>query len=387
MKKFIKSLLQFLLKIILGGAVAIIIAIIVMLFRGEQIPNFLEGLNIYLILAFILTISFFTLITSIGAWFQVFLHELGHLIAGKLSGYKFVSFSVGRFTIIRENGKLVRKRLGFPSLAGQCLMSPPDVADEQFKFPFTLYNLGGGLANITFSLLLLPIRLATSGIVSSVVLAIILMGILFALLSLIPLKLGGIPNDGFNVRLCKSSLENRRAFWIQLRYAALLAQGIRVRDMPREWFNDERIPESEIIGVLAMMWCYYLIDTGELEQARDYVKTILESPGKTLELHLNGLRCELLFVELVHECQPEEIEKLYTKNLQTYTQTMAVLVSTQRLLYAYECLHTKDETKAIEALANFEKACLNTPYRGELASERELIELVKQTAEAKKGLL
>jgi len=329
----------------------------------------------------LIRIAVITLIVCFGAYLHIFIHETGHLIAGKLSGYTFVSYRVNNFLIMRENDKLASKWCDLPGNPGQCIMSPPDVADEQFIYPFTFYILGGGLANFLVSILFLPIFFLTSGLISLVILSFMLVGIGFGIISIIPLKMFGVTNDAYNLRLYRQSLENRRAFWINLRYVELFTKGTRVSDMPREWFDNLKLPPNEITGVVELMWCLFLTDQGDIKQARDYAILVINNPGTMLEYHLNELRFQVLFAELVGENRPEEIEKLYTESLQAHINLLGKHVSTRRGIYAYERLHTKDEAKASEALTNFESACVTTPYKAEIPSERALIELVKQAAE------
>jgi len=53
---------------------------------------------------------YFLLSRFLGAvFFHIILHEAGHLVGGLLSGYKFISFRVGSFALVRRDGKFVRK--------------------------------------------------------------------------------------------------------------------------------------------------------------------------------------------------------------------------------------------------------------------------------------
>ena len=63
---------------------------------------------ILIALGFILTGYFHNLIifTSI-----IIIHELGHLIFGLLSGYKFSSFRIGNIMLVKTGGKLKFKKL------------------------------------------------------------------------------------------------------------------------------------------------------------------------------------------------------------------------------------------------------------------------------------
>ena len=62
-------------------------------------------------------------------WFFVgiIIHEAGHLIFGLLTGYRFISFQVGKTLIQKPTNKPLRvKRIPFNGLGGQCLMIQKD---------------------------------------------------------------------------------------------------------------------------------------------------------------------------------------------------------------------------------------------------------------------
>ena len=374
MKKFIKVLFNLLIPIAVGVMVGMF-GVRFVVTTGEAVGEYENTFNLFNVLLR-LVVPFVSLF--IAFYFHIIIHEAGHLIAGKLSGYKLVLFGVGNMAIIRDEGKLVCKKYGIVGAAGQCLMSPPEVADTQYKYPFIFYNLGGGLANILFSILFVIISFLTSGNISMVFFVLSFVGILLGLINIIPLKLNGIANDGLNILACCKRLESRRALWIQLKFVALVTQGVRLCDMPQEWVENVGTPTDALIGFLAVLRCSYHLDKGEIEQASDYAKSVIKSPGKMLELHKNELQCELLFCNLIRGCQAEEVEKLYTAELCKHIKALATHLSKHRLMYAYERLYLKDEAKANKTLEIFEKSCLQTPFRGEIAGERELIELVKR---------
>jgi len=66
---------------------------------------------------------------------QIVLHEGGHLLFGLLSGYRFVSFRIFNWTLIRQEGKFRLKRFGIAGTGGQCLMLPPDKPLEEIPLP------------------------------------------------------------------------------------------------------------------------------------------------------------------------------------------------------------------------------------------------------------
>ena len=64
---------------------------------------------------------------------QVIVHEAGHLVFGVLSGYKFISFRVFDFKIIKDkNGKLKIRFERLAGTGGQCLMRAPKYVEGKF---------------------------------------------------------------------------------------------------------------------------------------------------------------------------------------------------------------------------------------------------------------
>ena len=85
---------------------------------------------------------------------HIVLHEAGHLVFGLMSGYHFSSFRIGSHMLMKEDGKLVHRKIKIEGTGGQCLMSPPEMVDG--KFPVVLYNLGGSIANLVVTAMAIP---------------------------------------------------------------------------------------------------------------------------------------------------------------------------------------------------------------------------------------
>ena len=101
-------------------------------------------MKLFLLVAALVFVYIATLLHTI-------IHEGGHLVFGLLTGYKFISFRVGSFMLKKEDKKLVFKRFTLAGTGGQCLMSPPELKNE--RMPYVMYNLGGALMNIVFSII------------------------------------------------------------------------------------------------------------------------------------------------------------------------------------------------------------------------------------------
>lgn len=81
---------------------------------------------------------------------HVILHEVGHLIAGKLSGYEFIMFRLFNSVWIKTTDGISRRKEFVSGILGQALMAPPANNKQP---PFLLYHLGGILVNLLTALI------------------------------------------------------------------------------------------------------------------------------------------------------------------------------------------------------------------------------------------
>ena len=72
------------------------------------------------------------------------IHEVGHLVCGLLTGYRFCSYRIKNVMLIRIKGAYKLKRYALPGALEQCIMAPPDMVDG--KMPYMLYYLNRNCA-------------------------------------------------------------------------------------------------------------------------------------------------------------------------------------------------------------------------------------------------
>ncbi len=330
--------------------------------------------------AFLLMFAEAMIIMYIASFVQTIIHESGHLIFGLITGYKFVSFRIGHFMFIKEKGRLKIKLYNVVGTAGQCLMMPPQWNE---KIPYRLYNLGGCIMNAATALFALAAYFAAGaeGFFALCMAMLAVMGLSMALTNGIPMRVGGISNDGMNAALLGKKENTLRAFWLQLYVNGLIAKGERYRNMPREWF---RLPEGEelsdpiccTMGVMLYNFCF---DMHEFDEAEQTINYMLNAPG-LLGVEKNELLCELLFLRVLRGAPKEEIDSLLTPKLDKYIKATASYVSRRRLAYAYQLLYLKNYSTAQKCLEVFERTAATYPYSAETENEREIIEIVKQKA-------
>ena len=339
---------------------------------GESLK---DGVNLW-------TTLYSLVLIYIVIFIQLMVHEAGHLFFGKISGYKFISFRIGKLMLLSDGNGLKFKKHTVVGAMGQCLMMPPE--SDEYNYPYILYNLGGSLANIILALfsLFLYMILPETKHLSSILINLFIVGTIFALMNGIPLNIGGIANDGYNVICLIKDKEARRACWLQLYINGLLTRGIRLRDMSQDWFE---LPENAdmnnpLICAMGVLKNNYLCDKKQFDDAKKIAQFMLQNAPGMLEVHKNELLCDLMFYEIIGPCRKEEIDKIYTKQLKKYIKATSCYLARRRLLYAYELLVKKDIEQAQKQLREFEKATKTYPYIAEIEGERELISLINEKA-------
>lgn len=309
---------------------------------------------------------------------QIVIHEAGHLVFGRLSGYGFSSFRIFSWIWVREEGKLTCRRLSLAGTAGQCLMVPPELKDG--RMPVFLYNMGGALLNLITAALFFGLSLLCQGApVLSVLLRMpAVVGLGVALLNGIPMRVGPVDNDGRNALALSKDTEAMRAFWVQMKVAAQTARGIRLKDMPEDWF---RLPaaatmQSGVTAALGVMAANRLMDQHRFREADALMARLLELDS-VMGLHRNMMLCDRIFTELIGEGRPEIVEGFRTKDLHKGLKTMRSLPSVLRTEYALALLLEKDQAKAEKILAQFDVQTKSYPYPCEVEGERELMAIAR----------
>ena len=363
MKKLLKSL-GFLVVIILTAAVGLMggIYISTTLLSGER-DLFVTLFEIIGIL-----IAFYWAIIS---------HEAGHLIFGLLSGYGFSSFRIGNCMWIKQDGKIHLRRLSIAGTGGQCLMTPPEVSEG--KAPVILYNLGGVIVNLVFGVLFaLPYFLADANSPWENLLLYCAAASLFVgLTNGIPLKIGGIANDGMNaIHLSKDPVA-AEAFLNQLRMNAAQARGLRLSEMPDEWFTLPTGADMQNVhcASIAVFSAGRTLDKLDLVNAEIEAKELLDSDYNIIDLHKNLIKCDLVFTRLLNYGSTAEISSILTMEQLKFMQSMKTFPSVIRTEYTIALIRDKDENKALKIKNDFEKIAKKYPYPSDIAADRELMEL------------
>lgn len=319
----------------------------------------------------------------VGIFLQLTIHEAGHLVFGLKSDYQFSSFRIGNFMWLNENDKIVSRKLSLAGTGGQCLMVPPQMQDG--KIPVILYNLGGCIMNLVASAVFLIIYLLIpkGTVLSLFCLMMVLIGVAIALMNGIPLRLGTVDNDGYNALSLGKNPDAMRAFWLQLKVNEQIAKGIRLKDMPDEWFvvPDDEAMQNSMVATQGVFATNRLMDQQRFEEADRLMAHLLEIDSGIIGLHRNLMICDRVYCELIQDNRKEILEGLLTKEQLKFMKAMKKFPSVVRTEYAHALLAEKNGAKAASAKDLFERIAKTYPYPSDIQSERELIGIANDRAQ------
>lgn len=309
------------------------------------------------------------------AFVQIILHEGGHLIAGLLSGYRFVSFRILSMIWVKKDGRIVRRKYSLAGTGGQCLLDPPGTCDD---YPGVFYNLGGVIMNLLTALIaILVCRAVSSPLVQMVLMLFAGTGIIYALINGIPLTSDSVSNDGRNTLEIIRSSEAKKALWRQLRINALQSYGDRLRDMPEDLFElppDEEMKNS-LCASIAVLRMARLIDEHKFPEALELMEKIRQWPAVP-GVYRNQIIIEKVSMEiLTGNTDPGLVTEEYKKALKMMRNSM----SAQRTEYAVQKCIMKNEQKAAVLKKWMESMYRIWPYASEVEAEREMIELIDRS--------
>ena len=325
------------------------------------------------------------LLFIVGYFLQIIIHEAGHLIFGLLSGYHFLSFRIGSITLVHLNGTWQWKRFSIQGTGGQCLMIPPE--NREKDCPYRLYNAGGVIGNLIVSIFAALLFYLCNDIkyISYLSFGLMMSGIFIFLTNGIPMKIGGVGNDGYNIFQLEKDPIAKRGWYIQLKTNALLSEGKRMREFPFEWFEIEKNADfsNPIVASLKIQQGNWYLDSGEFERAKQCYEELMEPDLHLMEIYKKELECELLFLEIITTRNLKKIQRMYNKQLKDYIKATKYYISRKRLMYAYYKIMEKDVQKAAKSLVEFEKVAKTYPNLGEIRMERDLLKVIDQIEEEK----
>lgn len=363
MKKKSKSFIQYLLFFVICFGFGILLA---------RITRHID------LLYFVFLILFF----GVSFLLAIQIHELGHFLFGKISGYSLLELKIGSFSVRWENGKYKFVIERIKGLGGYCKMLPPthDLTQKRQL----LYYAGGILMNLISGLMAMGTALLFPHLNTYLILGLWIFGfvsVFLGLLNMRPLISANNPSDGKIIQsILKKDAFSRDFAFINTSLTDL-TRGVRPKDLQ---VLNEQIDETEEpreLYIYKMVYhLYHAIDKEDkeklskclrlLEAHKDKIPSAVEKP---IYYEIAGGYC------LLNEKQ---------KALEYYTPYESFLQKENDLngnrIRAY-CAYIINENLP-EALALCEKGLEvadSFPLKGQAIMEKELIDKLKKQIESK----
>jgi len=325
---------------------------------------------------------------------QIIIHEAGHLVGGLLTGYRFLSFRIFSTVFLKKDGCIQRKKFSMKGTAGQCLMQPP-TRKADGSFPYILYNLGGGLANLVFSIpfIILAVRMNHSFI--RILIGLWgFFGIILAIINLVPLTYM-VQNDGMNLFRMLKNPGMREIFYLQLQLNSEMSDGMRIQEyLPEVFALPEEINDTDMMAVYLQMLGYYQqLALNHMDTAKEMLSRMVEKLDTLKPAIIDLIEMERLFFLLIEHRPIEEIAVVYER-YRTVLRLNKTDIGVWRIRYLYETLLTEEEKRDIITLIRkkppkkwkscderklqqeFLKAAKNFPVSGEADMFIDIVENV-----------
>lgn len=209
----------------------------------------------------------FLILLPVSLWLAIAFHELGHLLAGRWVGFRFVLYIAGVLGI-RQQGKKTEVYFNrdWSTMGGLAATTPRTFTGEDLRPKFARVVAGGPLASLVLGglLLTLAILIGPSGGYLLTLAGITgFASVLLFFATAIPMKNGnGFMSDGARLRSLLVPGPNSEREQALLSVTALLASGRRYGEFPAELIAtiDQPIPDESKppLGVLWLRFMHYL---------------------------------------------------------------------------------------------------------------------------------
>ena len=317
---------------------------------------------------------------------QIIIHEGGHLVCGLATGYRFVSFRVASIILYRDGGRLRAGRFSIAGTGGQCLLEPPtDEAADAERMPYLAYCMGGTAANMAAAVAAAMLVAGIQGVAAAFTASMfVLTGIVMAAMNGIPMRAGGIPNDGYNARTMARRRNMRRMLWVQLKVNAQYSRGRLLREMPDEWFS---IPEGEDLAnpmytTVAMFDVWRRIERRDFTAADALLRHLHARDSRMIELFRLEITGDRMFTAAMLRRPKREIRRILTESAARYLAADAPYNISHALeLYAWERFVEGDAERAADRAETIRRVLPRHHARGEAADCADLLAWMETLAD------
>ena len=342
MKKFSSIFQQILLGVVIGICLGVCI---IFVFPNDFIINFGLDTMIYFLVMFV--VSFIL---------HIVIHEGGHLLFGKLAGFKFISFRIGSYVLTKED-KFKISRLRIAGTGGQCLMEPAKPNYSNYLW----YLLGGSVCNLGVAFLFFIISCMNQDLLFDIFsFSMVSVGMLLGLTNLIPMDIG-IPNDGYNAYWITRNKESMQSLFQQLMISKELIEGKGLDEVSDEYTTlyENANLNNPLNLCIEINYISKLIHQEKYNEAKVILERIRNI--EMSDIYKKSIQLDFVLIELLTSDSIDINQYLSNKDKEKLN-TDKNNVDSLLCQYGIELLVNKVNSDV--TLKYFNDACKNYPYQG-----------------------
>ena len=219
-------------------------------------------------------------------WLAITLHELGHIIFGKVQNFQFLYFITGPFEITNKGNRLkISENKNWLYFFGVSMLMPYEKKPEALRKKWLILALGGPIISLFVSIVSMLVYVLFD---NSIALVFSVINFFISVFTFIPFK-SGIRSDGNVVMtLYKDDSESTN-----LINQLLIINEVMSDKEPDDWDNDifriARDQPASIENISAALLLFYKVfRTNGFDSAYEEISSYLEIPVTKKNKHLMG---------------------------------------------------------------------------------------------------
>jgi hypothetical protein len=276
-------------------------------------------------------------------------HETGHVIFGKLSGFKLYKFSVGFISIVKTK-KFFKFEFALSKYGGATFMVCRE--NKNLYRRYALYVFGGLLGSFLclIAYLLTAVLLKYSNLNLLYLYTALISGfplsVYFLSLNSMPFSAGGVSTDGATLRgIIKKDRETQVLINV-LNIQSLLMAGFSPSEIDKDYFfNIPVVADNNINKIVLFSYRYaYSLDLLDFVSAADTMRALERMQRYIPDIYKENLLTDMFFNAAFNN-DIEKAKELYSKIEKTINSETDI--NNLRIKMAYELYILKDYKKAI----------------------------------------
>lgn len=309
-------------------------------------------------------------------YISIILHEIGHLLFGLKSRLEFISFNIKGLSFVKENKKIVVKRIPIPKdFGGYCNMRFQESVKYSSKDVISYFS-GGIIVNVLLAIIfIIPLILVTNNYIKLLSLMFIIYNLYLAIYNAVPyVNLLGVNTDMMHIvnYLHDNKYINKlqiidKVIKYREKNSSLKNIDKNLVYMPKEFLNNSDI-------TIATIYIAYLSEKKEYKKMDESIDYVLKTIGDKISIsNINSLKVQKIDCIIHTTFDKNEIMDLWDIGFSNYINQIS-RISIEGLVFKY--LYYKimeDDNKANEILNLFNNKKIKYHDKQEVIESEDLI--------------